>query len=57
MESASELTSSMSMEMEYVDYINSWGPQILGHAFKPVISAIKDTADNVRRCWHLLKLK
>mgnify|MGYP001189271408 CR=1 FL=1 len=30
---------------EYVDYINSWGPQILGHAFEPVISAIKDTAE------------
>ena len=30
---------------EYVDYINSWGPQILGHAFEPVISAIKETAE------------
>ena len=30
---------------EYVDYINSWGPQILGHAFEPVISAIKATAE------------
>jgi glutamate-1-semialdehyde 2,1-aminomutase len=29
----------------YVDYINSWGPQILGHAFSPVIEAIKTTAD------------
>ena len=30
---------------KYIDYINSWGPQILGHAFEPVISAIKDVAD------------
>lgn len=30
---------------EYIDYINSWGPQILGHAFEPVISAIKATAE------------
>jgi glutamate-1-semialdehyde 2,1-aminomutase len=29
----------------YIDYINSWGPQILGHAFSPVIEAIKTTAD------------
>ena len=28
-----------------MDYINSWGPQILGHAFEPVISAIKETAE------------
>lgn len=29
-----------------IDYINSWGPMILGHAFEPVIEAIKTTADN-----------
>ena len=29
----------------YIDYINSWGPQILGHAYDPVISAIKDVAE------------
>ena len=29
----------------YVDYINSWGPQILGHAHAPVIEAIKKTAE------------
>ena len=29
----------------YIDYINSWGPQILGHAFEPVINAIKDAAE------------
>ncbi len=25
---------------QYIDYINSWGPMILGHAHKPVIEAI-----------------
>ncbi|MDT0559076.1 glutamate-1-semialdehyde 2,1-aminomutase [Ichthyenterobacterium sp. W332] len=24
----------------YIDYINSWGPMILGHAFKPVVDAV-----------------
>jgi glutamate-1-semialdehyde 2,1-aminomutase len=27
-----------------IDYINSWGPMILGHAFEPVISAITERA-------------
>jgi glutamate-1-semialdehyde 2,1-aminomutase len=26
----------------YLDYISSWGPLILGHAYSPVIQAIKD---------------
>lgn len=26
----------------YVDYINSWGPMILGHAFEPVLEAIRE---------------
>ena len=25
----------------YIDYINSWGPMILGHAYPPVIDAIR----------------
>ncbi|HET8884850.1 MAG TPA: glutamate-1-semialdehyde 2,1-aminomutase [Salinimicrobium sp.] len=25
---------------KYIDYINSWGPMILGHAYKPVINAV-----------------
>lgn len=29
---------------EYVDYIGSWGPMILGHAHPPVIEALKATA-------------
>ncbi|MBC7553558.1 MAG: glutamate-1-semialdehyde 2,1-aminomutase [Taibaiella sp.] len=27
---------------EYIDYINSWGPMILGHAYGPVVKAIQD---------------
>jgi glutamate-1-semialdehyde aminotransferase len=23
-----------------IDYINSWGPMILGHAFEPVVQAV-----------------
>lgn len=29
---------------EYIDFINSWGPMILGHAYEPVIKAIQDKA-------------
>src|SRR4051812_28637501 len=28
----------------YIDYINSWGPMILGHAYEPVINAIREKA-------------
>ena len=27
-----------------IDYINSWGPMLLGHAFKPVVDAVVDKA-------------
>ncbi len=27
-----------------IDYINSWGPMILGHAFEPVVEAVTTTA-------------
>ena len=27
---------------QYIDYIASWGPLILGHAFEPVVKAIRD---------------
>ncbi|ASZ14297.1 glutamate-1-semialdehyde 2,1-aminomutase [Chitinophaga pendula] len=26
----------------YVDYINSWGPMIMGHAYEPVVKAIQE---------------
>ncbi|HRP56093.1 glutamate-1-semialdehyde 2,1-aminomutase [Agriterribacter sp.] len=29
---------------EYIDFVNSWGPMILGHAHEPVIKAIQDKA-------------
>lgn len=29
----------------YIDYINSWGPMILGHAFEPVLEAIRAQLD------------
>lgn len=28
----------------YIEYINSWGPMILGHAYEPVIKAIQEKA-------------
>lgn len=28
----------------YIDYINSWGPMILGHAYEPVIKAVQEKA-------------
>lgn len=30
---------------EYVDYVGSWGPMILGHAFPPVVEAVKKAAE------------
>ncbi|MGN6400241.1 MAG: glutamate-1-semialdehyde 2,1-aminomutase, partial [Flavisolibacter sp.] len=29
---------------KYIDYINSWGPMILGHAYEPVVEAIQKKA-------------
>jgi glutamate-1-semialdehyde 2,1-aminomutase len=29
---------------QFVDYINSWGPMILGHAYEPVVKAIQEKA-------------
>lgn len=31
---------------EYIDYINSWGPMILGHAHPEVIKAVQTVAEN-----------
>ena len=30
---------------DYVDYVGTWGPAILGHAHPKIISAVKDAAD------------
>src|SRR5437868_930247 len=27
---------------KYIDFINSWGPMILGHAYEPVINAVRE---------------
>ena len=29
---------------KYIDFINSWGPMILGHAYEPVVEAIREKA-------------
>lgn len=29
---------------KYIDYIGSWGPMILGHAYPPVVEAVRDAA-------------
>ncbi len=31
---------------EYIDYINSWGPMIVGHAHPQVVKAVQDAAAN-----------
>lgn len=31
---------------EYIDYINSWGPMILGHAYPPMIEAVKERIED-----------
>ena len=30
----------------YIDYVSSWGPMILGHAYEPILEAINNTAKN-----------
>lgn len=29
---------------EYVDFVGSWGPMIMGHAWEPVVEAVQETA-------------
>ena len=33
-------------DKEYIDYINSWGPMILGHANPEVLDAVKQASEN-----------
>jgi len=33
-------------DKQYIDYVASWGPMILGHAHPEVIQVVKDTAEN-----------
>src|SRR5271155_3899820 len=30
---------------EYIDYVGSWGPLILGHRFQPVLQALRETLE------------
>jgi len=32
-------------DQRYIDYVGSWGPMILGHAYQPVIDAVKSSLD------------
>lgn len=31
---------------QYIDYVGSWGPMVLGHAHPDVIKAVQETAAN-----------
>lgn len=31
---------------DYIDYVGSWGPMILGHAYEPVVKAVQEAAAN-----------
>ena len=33
-------------DKQYIDYVGSWGPMILGHAHPAVIQAVHDAVDN-----------
>ncbi|MBR9828376.1 MAG: glutamate-1-semialdehyde 2,1-aminomutase [Oceanospirillales bacterium] len=33
-------------DRRYIDYIGSWGPMLLGHAYPPVIDAVRAALDN-----------
>src|SRR5210317_1407644 len=33
-------------DKQYIDYVGSWGPMILGHTHPDVITAVKAAADN-----------
>ena len=38
-------------DKEYIDYINSWGPMIVGHAHPEIINAVKNTAELLIVIW------
>ncbi|MBA4500800.1 glutamate-1-semialdehyde 2,1-aminomutase [Marinobacterium marinum] len=33
-------------DRRYIDYVGSWGPMLLGHAYPPVIDAVREALDN-----------
>ena len=40
---------------QFIDFISSWGPMILGHAFEPVIEALKERGIMRKNAPHLVK--
>ena len=42
---------------EYIDYVGSWGPMILGHANPKVVSKLKETLNNGTSLAHQLKVR
>lgn len=44
--SASGAYITDSNNQQYIDYIGSWGPMLLGHAHPDVIAAVRDAAQN-----------
>jgi len=44
--SASGAYVTDSTGQQYIDYVGSWGPMLLGHAHPDVISAVQDTASS-----------
>jgi len=33
-------------DRQYIDYVGSWGPMLLGHSYPPVINAVREALDN-----------
>ncbi len=33
-------------DRQYIDYVGSWGPMLLGHSYPPVINAVRQALDN-----------
>lgn len=42
---------------EYIDYICSWGPLILGHNQKNVIKAVREQIENGSSFWFAYKIR
>ena len=40
-----------------IDYINSWGPMILGHAFEPVVNAVIEKAKKRNFIWNAYRIR
>jgi glutamate-1-semialdehyde 2,1-aminomutase len=40
---------------EYIDFIGSWGPMILGHAYPPIVEAIQQARRTSETLWFRLR--